>query len=139
MRLRGDAPVRDVTAVGPGDFVKVSGGEWQQILANTAHGADPLPREWAILTTRGATLGMYDSYRYAAAEDFEGRARPLNGPRYDVVIRRRGALGLLEHESALVSVPATDVTDLVQLTLKTMTPADTAELNLVRRVMPRGD
>lgn len=138
LRLRDAAPVRDVTSVGPGDYVKVQGGAWQQILVNTAHGLDHAPTEWTILTTHGATLGMYDAYRYAQAEDFRGSPR-LNGPRFDVEVRRLGGTGALELDTAIVCVPPGDVTGLVALTLSTLGPADSAQLKITRRVVPRGD
>ena len=36
--LKADTPVRSVTEVGPGDFVKV-GKEWRRIAINTAEGS----------------------------------------------------------------------------------------------------
>lgn len=56
----------------------------------------------------------------------------MSEPRYNVVLRRRGALGIVELDTAIVGVPRTDVEDCVQLQLNTMGPGDTAELTIQR-------
>ncbi len=66
-KLEDRPPVRSVTDVGPGDYVKVR-GTWKKIVTNTAH-ARPLPRVWRIETDDGEDYGMFDIDRYAKAED----------------------------------------------------------------------
>lgn len=67
--LKNNAPSRDVTDVGPGDYVKI-GSHWEKIRENSAHGAEHLPRSWTVRTEVGSH-GMYDINRYAKAEDLE--------------------------------------------------------------------
>jgi len=68
--LKSSAPSRNVTQVGPGDYVKV-GERWEKITSNSAFGADRTPRSWTIATDAGNTYGMYHINRYAKAEDLE--------------------------------------------------------------------
>ena len=71
---RADAPGRDVTDVGPGDYVKV-GSRWERIESNSAHGAerahDAWP--WTVRTENGRSYGGFSINRYAKAEDMETR------------------------------------------------------------------
>jgi hypothetical protein len=69
-RLKSNAPSRDVTQVGPGDYVKI-GSQWQKISSNTAHGADRTPRSWSVRTESGSEHGMFGINRYAKADDLE--------------------------------------------------------------------
>ncbi|MDB5184353.1 MAG: hypothetical protein JWN38_161 [Candidatus Saccharibacteria bacterium] len=69
-RLKRDTPVRDVTQVGKGDFVKV-GSQWKEIESNPAEGASCSPRDWVVRTTDGGQYGMFGIHRYAKAEDIE--------------------------------------------------------------------
>ncbi len=69
-RLKSNAPSRDVTQVGPGDYVKI-GSTWQKISSNSAHGAEHTPRSWTVRTTDGGEHGMFGINRYAKAEDLE--------------------------------------------------------------------
>jgi hypothetical protein len=71
MSRRDDAPTRDVTDVGRGDYVLVADG-WLRIRSNSAFGKTPLPRSWVIVTDDGMAHGMYDIGLYAKAEDMEG-------------------------------------------------------------------
>ena len=68
MPLKADAPVRTVTEIGKGDFVKV-GSEWKEVHTNTAHGFEKTPRDWLVTTMDGAMHNMFDINRYAKAED----------------------------------------------------------------------
>lgn len=68
MELRKDAPSRDVTEVGAGDFVLIK-RTWKQIESNTAEGQPRTPRSWIVKTTDGGAHGMYEINRYAKAED----------------------------------------------------------------------
>ena len=70
--LRTDAPIRSVTEVGSGDFVKV-GTEWKRITTNSAAGETRTPRSWGITTEDGKSLGMFDISRYARASDLEDK------------------------------------------------------------------
>ena len=65
--LKPDAPSRDVTEVGAGDYVKI-GSSWHEIRSNSAYGRK-LPREWTVETIDGHKVGMYGIRRYAKAED----------------------------------------------------------------------
>lgn len=53
--------------------------------------------------------------------------------RYDVDVRRIGALGIEEHAEALRNLDREEVLDCLELQLNTMTPLDTAELRILRR------
>ena len=74
--LRPDVPPRDVTEVGPGDYIQLVDGTWLPIETNSAHG-QALPRDWEIVTgpsrlpAKYRTYGMYNIRRYAKAEDLE--------------------------------------------------------------------
>ena len=68
--IKDKAPSRDVTDIGPGDYVKI-GSRFEKVTSNSAHGAEQLPRNWTIRTEGGGTYGMYDIARYAKAEDVE--------------------------------------------------------------------
>ena len=68
--LKAEAPIRNVTEVGPGDFVRI-GRQWIEILSNTAHGAPELPKSWSIECDDGNCYGMFSVDRYAKQEDFE--------------------------------------------------------------------
>jgi hypothetical protein len=59
---------RSCTEVGPGDWVKLTNGNWERILTNSAFRADPLPREWQITTFSGV-YGMWDIAVYAVDGD----------------------------------------------------------------------
>lgn len=74
MTLRSDAPVRNVTEVGPGDYVKLDEG-WLKIITNTAHNMLRTPRSWTIAVEGGREVGMYEIYRYARLEDFRAATR----------------------------------------------------------------
>ena len=68
--LKSGAPVRGVTDIGPGDFVKV-GSRWERVTDNPAQGAPHAPRSWTVRTEGGGSYGMYGIDRYAKAEDLE--------------------------------------------------------------------
>ncbi len=70
MKLKSAAPIRGVTDVGPGDYVKI-GSEWKQVAANTATGIERTPRDWTVWTTDHRVYGMFDINRYAKKEDLE--------------------------------------------------------------------
>jgi hypothetical protein len=119
---------RSVTDVGPGDYVKVAGG-WEKIVANTATGATH-PREWTVTTEQGE-YGMFDVYRYAKAEDFF--AGPPQRTRYEVNVKRYGALGILELDTGVPAVPRDEVQAVVELQLDTMCPGDRALIEILVR------
>lgn len=68
-QLKKDAPVRSVTDIAAGDYVKI-GSQWQKVTGNSAAGVDHTPRDWTVTTERGS-YGMFGVNRYAKAEDFE--------------------------------------------------------------------
>lgn len=53
--------------------------------------------------------------------------------RYDVDLQRFGALGIEEHAEALRDLDRTAVEQFVGLQLDTMTPLDTARIEILRR------
>ncbi len=67
--LKSGAPSRNVTEVGPGDYVKI-GSRFEKITSNSAHGAEHTPRSWTVRTENG-TYDMMSINRYAKAEDIE--------------------------------------------------------------------
>lgn len=81
MRLKDNAPIRDVTEVDAGDYVNVGnhrdGFEWQKIHCNSAAGAEYLPRNWTIVTESGGVYDMWAVQRYAKASDMEGVDRTV--------------------------------------------------------------
>lgn len=68
MKLKDPKTAREVTEVGPGDYIKVC-GVWVEIESNTAFGLDRAPKDWVIKDTRGGVYGMFDVSRYAKAGD----------------------------------------------------------------------
>lgn len=70
MILKEEAPVRDCTKVGPGDFIKVF-NKWYKIKSNTAFGQETTPKSWTVVTDDGLTMGMFNIERYAKKEDFK--------------------------------------------------------------------
>jgi len=69
MRIKTDAPGRSVREIGPGDYVRVD-GKLERVVANTAEGAATTPKDWTVVTERGAR-GMFQIGRYAKKEDVE--------------------------------------------------------------------
>lgn len=69
-RLKSDAPSRNVTQIGPGDYVKI-GSSWRRVSSNSAQGAEHTPRSWSVTTEDGGSHGMFGINRYAKAEDLE--------------------------------------------------------------------
>ncbi len=73
--LKPDAPGRDATDVGPGDYVSVSVGSrpgaraWKQITSNTAEGLARAPRSWTVQTIDGRWYDMRKIHRYARSDD----------------------------------------------------------------------
>ncbi len=72
-----DAPVRSVTDIGPGDFVKV-GTHWRRVVSNSDFGAEHPQRDgnWRIETEGGGTRTGWSINRYAKAEDMRPRPTP---------------------------------------------------------------
>lgn len=68
MKHNGEAPIRNVTDVGPGDYVKI-GDRWECIFHNTAYGKTNTPRQWQITTEEGGFYDMWDIALYAKEED----------------------------------------------------------------------
>jgi hypothetical protein len=70
---RAGAPVRSVTDVGRGDFVKVR-GEWKRLLEQPVSAGvnEKLPSNWYCETEDGGSYDMYQVDRYAKAQDMEG-------------------------------------------------------------------
>ena len=70
-----DAPSRDVTEIGPGDFIKTSrsSASWVKVARSAAHGAERLPHHHDPIITDeyGQRHSMMGVYRYAKAEDME--------------------------------------------------------------------
>lgn len=56
--------------------------------------------------------------------------------RYDVEIRRYGAVGVLELETSIRAVPMSDVEGAVRLNLYTLGPGDTFDFRVIRRETP---
>jgi hypothetical protein len=70
LKLKKDAPSRNVTQVGRGDYIKVN-GRWEQITSNSAFGAERPPRSWTVRTEAGNSYDLYHIDLYAKAEDLE--------------------------------------------------------------------
>jgi hypothetical protein len=69
MELKSDAPIRDVTEIGAGDFILVD-KDWYKVRSNTAEGRDHPGKSWAVTTQEGHTYTAWSINRYAKAEDF---------------------------------------------------------------------
>jgi hypothetical protein len=70
LRQKDDAPVRSVTEITTGDYVKV-GSRWQRVASNSAAGENRTPRDWTVQLENGASRGPMSINRYAKAEDIE--------------------------------------------------------------------
>ena len=70
LRRKYNAPIRSVTEITTGDYVKV-GSHWQRVASNSAAGADHTPRNWTVQLENGASRGPMGINWYAKAEDIE--------------------------------------------------------------------
>jgi hypothetical protein len=67
LELKSSAPIRAVTEVGIGDFIKTADG-WSRITRLHIEGREN-PLTWRAYTAEGGTYRMYEALRYAKAQD----------------------------------------------------------------------